>query len=189
MSELFKKALDIAYERHKNQIRKGKNKGMYIFHPLEVASIASYLTSDENVLCAALLHDTVEDTGYTIDEIKKEFNDDVAFIVSMETEDKMPNLPSKDTWKLRKSILIENLKRCDDVRVHILVLSDKLANLRSLYTEYKDTGDEVFNIFNEKRKSEHKWNYESLLEIVSKYLKNTSQYEEAIELKNKIFGE
>ena len=69
--ELFEKALCFAAEKHSGQRRK-RASPLYIFHPMEAALIVSTMTSDQNVLAAAVLHDTIEDAGVTAEEIEKE---------------------------------------------------------------------------------------------------------------------
>lgn len=189
MKDLLKKALDVAYEQHKDQYRKGINKARYIYHPLEVATIVSQLTYDENVIIAALLHDTVEDTNYTLKDISEEFGDDVMHLVDLETEDIDKSVPRIATWKDRKSHFVERLRNEQDKRAYLIVLADKLANLRSLYREYQLLGEDAFNQFNMKDKSEHRWYYKSVLDIIEPYYKDTLQYKEATSLFNAIFGE
>lgn len=189
MKDLLKKALDVAYEQHKDQYRKGINKARYIYHPLEVATIVSQLTYDENIIIAALLHDTVEDTDYSLEEIRKEFGDDVMHLVDIETEDIDKSVSRVLTWKDRKSQFVERLRNDKDERAYLIVLADKLANLRSLYREYILLGEDAFNQFNMKDKSEHKWYYTSVLSIIEPYFKDTLQFKEAMSLINTIFGE
>jgi GTP pyrophosphokinase len=78
-TKLIMKAYDYAEGFHKGQLRKSNEP--YIIHPLEVAYIVSTLELDDNAICAALLHDVVEDTPATFDDIKKEFNEEVATLV------------------------------------------------------------------------------------------------------------
>ena len=189
MEDLLKKAIDIAYLKHYGQYRKGDNKARAIFHPIEVASITSCMTSDDNVIIAAFLHDTIEDTDYTIDELKNDFNEDILELVLLETEDKMINAPKDMSWKLRKSEFIDRLGKSKNERAYIIVLADKLANLRSLYREYSVLGDKAFNMFNMKDKNEQRWYYESVLEILKPSLSDSPFFKEAIELINKIFGD
>ncbi|MDD5983047.1 MAG: HD domain-containing protein, partial [Solobacterium sp.] len=68
----LERAFVFACHAHEGMIRKGFNQN-YIFHPVEVLSLASILTDDEDVLCAALLHDTVEDTNTALEDIEKQF--------------------------------------------------------------------------------------------------------------------
>ena len=74
---MIDRAIQFAAHVHKGMYRKG-NKQPYIFHPLEVLSLVSMMTDDDDILCAAVLHDTVEDTPATIEDIRTEFGERVA---------------------------------------------------------------------------------------------------------------
>ena len=87
---LFEEAVMFAVQAHSGMRRK-KEEIPYILHPLEVATITSSMTTDERVLAAAVLHDTVEDTPVTIEEITEKFGKRVAELVSSETENKRKN--------------------------------------------------------------------------------------------------
>ena len=99
---VFDDALMFAAERHHGMVRK-KNAGVpYLLHPMETAVIVGTMTNDHEVLAAALLHDVVEDTNTTIEEVRERFGDRVAELVSSETENKREDLPPGDTWRIRK---------------------------------------------------------------------------------------
>ena len=102
----FDRAIQFATAAHAGMTRKA-NDTPYIVHPLEVAAIAASLTNDEDVLCAAVLHDTVEDTGVELIDLAFLFGDRVAYLVDTETEDKLPGLPKKETWQRRKELSLE----------------------------------------------------------------------------------
>ena len=80
-------AIKFATDAHAGQKRKMTNTP-YILHPLEAAAIVASITTDEDVICAAVLHDTVEDTDVKAETIRSEFGDRVAELVSAETENK-----------------------------------------------------------------------------------------------------
>ena len=84
---MIDQAIRFAALAHKGMVRKGNNQP-YIFHPLEVLNLVSLMTLDDDVLCAAVLHDTVEDTDATIEDIQREFGEHVAALVAYESEDK-----------------------------------------------------------------------------------------------------
>ena len=101
---MIDRAAKFAEQAHKGAHRKG-TRIPYIVHPLETALIASMLTNDEEILAAALLHDTIEDCeGVDANVLKEMFSARVAGIVSQESEDK------SKTWMERKSATIERLK-------------------------------------------------------------------------------
>lgn len=99
--DIFDKAIVFAAKAHSGSFRKGTTTP-YIVHPMEASAIVATMTNDKIILAAAVLHDVVEDTNYTINDIVKEFGKDVARLVSAESEDKRDNLPSEATWKIRK---------------------------------------------------------------------------------------
>ena len=120
---LVKDAYELAEEAHRPQKRKS---GLpYILHPLAVAMIVvrEMRQRDPSIVCAALLHDVVEDTDHTIEEISARFGPDVAFLVDAVTK--------------RNKHQVDNFQHIlgsvqDDIRVLILKLSDRLHNMRTL---------------------------------------------------------
>jgi myo-inositol-1(or 4)-monophosphatase len=153
---MVEKAAAFAARSHEGTYRKG-TKIPYIVHPLETAVIVSVMVEDEELICAALLHDVVEDAGVTEAELLAEFGCRVARLVMEETEDKTK------CWKERKNATLLHLKDASrDCK--ILVLADKLSNLRSTARDYYLMGDEVWQRFNEKNKSEHAWYYKGIAE-------------------------
>ena len=101
---MFEKAVIYATNAHNGQTRKGTNLP-FIIHPMEVAAIVAAMTLDQDMLCAAVLHDVVEDCdGISIDDIRREFGDIVASYVYQESEDK------SKTWVERKGHTIDFLK-------------------------------------------------------------------------------
>jgi myo-inositol-1(or 4)-monophosphatase len=170
MSNVFEKAVAFAIKAHEGQKR--KDGSVYILHPLEVAAIAGTMTSDLDILSAAVLHDTVEDTDTTAEDILSNFGERIASLVASETEDKRPDMPSDQSWKIRKVESLEELKNSNDIGVKILWVSDKLSNMRSLYRDFENIGLSVFERFNETDPSEQRWYHGSVLE----YTKELSQY-------------
>ena len=104
---IFDEAIKLAVSAHSGQTRK-TDSTPYILHPMEAAAIAGSITDDLDVLAAAVLHDAVEDTGVSVDEIASKFGNRVAELVDAETEDKRDGRPPEETWKARKE---ESLKR------------------------------------------------------------------------------
>ena len=120
-------AAQFAAEKHADQKRKGVSGEPYINHLIEVAGLIarSIEPVDENLIMAALLHDTIEDTGTTAAELEAKFGHDVASLVLEVTDDK--SLP-KET---RKRLQIETAPK-KSVRAQMLKLADKISNLRSI---------------------------------------------------------
>ncbi|MBQ9488048.1 MAG: bifunctional (p)ppGpp synthetase/guanosine-3',5'-bis(diphosphate) 3'-pyrophosphohydrolase [Selenomonadaceae bacterium] len=119
----------VAEEGHRGQTRISGEE--YIHHPLSVAEILTELQMDEAVICAALLHDVVEDTLFTLDEIRDMFGDEVALLIDGVTKLGMIKFKSKEERQLetyRKMILAT----AQDIRVIIIKLADRLHNMRTL---------------------------------------------------------
>ena len=74
----------------------------YFYHPTSVAQILIEYKMDADTIMAALLHDTVEDTETTLEDIEREFGKTVASYIAAESEDKRPGIPASDTWEIRK---------------------------------------------------------------------------------------
>jgi guanosine-3',5'-bis(diphosphate) 3'-pyrophosphohydrolase len=125
--KLVLKAAAFAADRHRLQKRKDAEASPYINHPLAVAAILADEggVTDETVLCAALLHDTVEDTETSIDEIVEHFGPDIAAVVAEVTDDK--NLPKED----RKRLQVEKAHAKSDA-AKLVKIADKIANLRDM---------------------------------------------------------
>lgn len=155
---LFDEAIFFATERHSGQYRK-INHEPYILHPMEVAAIVSTMTTDQEVLCAAVLHDTVEDTDTTEEEIRQHFGSRVAFLVMSETEQKRTDLPADQTWRIRKEETLTMLQQTRDLSVKILWLGDKLSNIRSFMREYAKVGHDVWQSCNQKDPAMQAWYY------------------------------
>ncbi len=176
---MVEKAATFAARSHEGAYRKG-TKIPYIVHPLETAVIVSVMASDEELICAALLHDVVEDAGVTEEELREQFGQRVAELVMEETEDKTKS------WKERKSSTISHLEHAS-MDCKILVLADKLSNLRSTARDYFLMGDEIWERFNEKNKSEHAWYYKGIEKRLSG-LEEYPAYQEYKQLCKMVFG-
>lgn len=184
MGELLDRAICFAVEKHRGVLRKGRNVP-YIIHPLETLAIASSLTGEEEVLCAAVLHDVMEDAGVTKEELERLFGERVAGIVAEESEDKRRDQPSKDTWKLRKKEALAHLAASDsDCR--IVALSDKLSNLRGTYVEYSRVGEGFWERFNCTDPEEHAWYYRSVAEL-TRELEGSLAWQEYADLLERVF--
>ena len=180
METLFDKACEYAIKNHAGQKR--KDGSIYILHPFEVTSIVSTMTNDVEVLSASILHDVVEECNVSIDEIIKLFGDRVGKLVSLETEMKYPDLSKEASWELRKKDAINRLRETDELGFKIIYLSDKLANIRSLYRDYQKVGYEAFNKFNVNKIDKQAWYYYSVLNSVSEL----SEYDAYKEYKEKL---
>lgn len=126
---LIKKALITAHEAHKGQIRDTGE--AYIIHPVEVARILISFKADSATICAALLHDVVEDTPLKLNEIGKEFGEEVASLVDGVTKISAINFQSKEDYTAEniRKVLLATTK---DIRVILIKLADRLHNMRTL---------------------------------------------------------
>lgn len=180
------KAIEFAARAHDGMKRK-KDKTPYILHPLEAAVIVGSMTDNSDVISAAVLHDVVEDTSITIEEIEEIFGSRVRKLVESETEDKRADLPPEDTWRIRKEESLEELESCGDTDVMMLWLGDKLSNMRSFYRIWKTEGEGMWQAFNQKDPSQQKWYYCRIAELTSA-LKEFSAWQEYNELVKIVFG-
>lgn len=128
---LLRKAYALARTAHEGQFRKGGDP--YIMHPVAVATIiAEDFIMDANSVAAGFLHDVVEDTDTTIDDIRREFGDDVAFLVQVVTKPKSHAPGQADLAKQENNFrqLLDSMRR--DIRAVLIKLADRLHNMRSL---------------------------------------------------------
>ncbi len=184
-SSLLDKAIIFATNAHKNVERKGKN-FPYIVHPLEAVSIVATITSDQELLAAAVLHDVVEDTDFTEEDIEKEFGKRVARLVATESDIVMNNVSKEESWKTRKTEMLDRLKKAD-LDSKTVAMGDKLSNMRAISRDYKAMGDDLWQIFHIKDPKEHGWYYRGLANSLSE-LSDTSAYKEFVSLIEEVFG-
>lgn len=185
--ELFDEALIFACEKHSGQRRKLSD-APYFLHPMEVATIVSTMSENQELLAAALLHDTVEDTDTTLEEIRARFGKRVSLLVMTETEEKREDRPPQETWKLRKEETLSILEHTKDLDVKKLWLGDKLSNVRSFYRSYKKQGASFWNNFNQKDPAQQEWYYRTIIKCLSD-LKEYEAYNEFVFLVDLLFQE
>lgn len=172
---MINQALKTAGLAHNEQFRKG-SKIPYILHPMEAGVIAASLSLrdnrvDEEVVAAAILHDVIEDTNLNYQDLSKKFNKRVLDLVKLQSENK------SNSWQERKEATIGFLKTNKDLSLEIVILADKLSNLRAIYRDYQVLGEELWQRFNVKEKNRHKWYYSSIAEEI-KQLRDTREYQE-----------
>ena len=184
--ELVSEAIAFAVKAHDGMRRK-KSEAPYILHPMEAAVIVGTMTDDQNLIAAAALHDVVEDAGITIQEIEEKFGKRVRDLVQSETEDKREDLPPEVTWRIRKEESLAVLKNTDDIAVLMVWLGDKLANMRSIYREWKEKGDAMWQRFHQKDPRQQAWYYHSIAQLTDR-LSDTSAWLEYKTLTELVFG-
>lgn len=183
---MINEAIEFASRAHKGAVRKGITQP-YIFHPIEVLSLVSLMTDDEEILTAAILHDTVEDTPTTIEDIREKFGDRVAKLVSSESEDKRGQVNKAGTWVQRKQETIDTLKRVDDIGSKMIALGDKVSNLRSFHLLIEKDGDKAWDLFNMKDPLKHYWYYSEIAKVLDE-LKDNVVYKEYLFLIDVVFS-
>ncbi|MBR4593915.1 MAG: HD domain-containing protein [Bacteroidaceae bacterium] len=179
------RAILFAVKAHAGTERRGKG-FPYIVHPMEAVSIAATITSDQEILAAAALHDTVEDTDVTIEQIRAEFGDRVASLVSAETDAVMEGKTENESWHDRKQAAIDRLSKVSrDAK--IVAMGDKLSNMRAIARDYAVQGDALWNLFHVNDPKDHEWHYRGLADSL-RDLDDTFAFREFEDLINKVFG-
>lgn len=181
---VLEQAIRFAVDAHAGQLR--KDGSAFILHPLEDATIVGTLTNDPEILAAAVLHDTVEDTDTTREDLLRAFGPRVCALVMGETENKRPALSPKETWRVRKEESLRELENAEDPAIGMLLLGDKLANLRALDRAHAECGTAVFQRFNNTDPLAHKWYYGTILDLLSGFA-DTPAYQEYCAVFHKIF--
>jgi len=184
-TSLLDRAIMFAVRAHSGTERRGKG-FPYIVHPMEAVSIAATITPDQEILAAAALHDTVEDTDVTVDQIRSEFGERIASLVAAETDAVMEGKSENETWHERKQAAIDRLARVSrDAK--IVAMGDKLSNMRAIARDYAMQGDALWNLFHVNDPKEHEWHYRGLADAL-RDLKDTFAFQEFETLINQVFG-
>jgi len=136
------RALCFAIMAHKGQVRKCEPNKPKVLHPCAVAGIVRKYTNDPNIIAAAYLHDVVEDTKYTIEDIEKYFGVSVAKYVNIATE------PDKTlSWEERKRYMIDRVKTLS-YEEKLIIIADKINNIEDLERTLEEKGNIDFSKFN-----------------------------------------
>lgn len=182
----FKTAVLLAAKAHVGDVRKGTDIP-YFIHPMEAALIALDMTEDSDIICGAVLHDVVEDTEYTVEDIKLQLNERIAELVGGETENKRPDKRKEDTWKIRKEEFLNHLQQASKDS-KIITMSDKLSNMRALHRDFQAIGDELWQRFNQKDTKLQEWYYREIAERTKSELKDTQSWKEYVQLCDLVFS-
>ncbi len=184
-TSLFDRAVNFAVKAHSGTERRGKG-FPYIIHLMEAVEIVATITPDQELLSAAMLHDTVEDTPVTVADLRKEFGDRIASIVEAESDVHNEGESEHESWHRRKQEAIDRLTAAP-MEAKIVALGDKLSNMRAIARDYAQIGDGLWKMFHVTEKSEHEWHYRGLAHAL-KDLEVTQAYRELVYLIEEVFG-
>jgi len=181
---LLDRAIVFAVRAHAGTERRGKG-FPYIVHPMEAMEIVATMTSDQELLAAAALHDTVEDTSVTVDDLRAEFGDRIAALVEAESDKFTEGVSEEDSWHSRKQAAIDRLAAAP-YEAKMVALGDKLSNMRAIARDYALKGDALWNIFHAKDPKEHEWHYRGLADSLRE-LEDPFAFQEFEQLINQVF--
>ncbi|MBQ6911758.1 MAG: bifunctional (p)ppGpp synthetase/guanosine-3',5'-bis(diphosphate) 3'-pyrophosphohydrolase [Bacteroidales bacterium] len=182
---LLDRAIIFAVKAHAGTERRGKG-FPYIVHPMEAVEIVATITPDQELLAAAALHDVVEDTDVSADELRREFGDRIAALVVAESDVFEDGVSEEDSWHARKKAAIDRLARAP-YEAKIVAMGDKLSNMRAIARDYAVKGDSLWSIFHAKDPKDHEWHYRGLADSLSD-LKDTFAYKEFVSLIDQVFS-
>jgi myo-inositol-1(or 4)-monophosphatase len=184
-TQLLDRAIVFAVKAHAGTERRGKG-FPYIVHPMEAMEIVATMTPDQELLAAAALHDTVEDTDVTIEQIRAEFGDRIASLVAAESDDVVEGVSEEDSWHGRKQAAIDRLARAPH-DAKMVALGDKLSNMRAIARDYAKQGDKLWSLFHTTDPKEHEWHYRGLANSLRE-LSDTFAFKEFELLINQVFS-
>ena len=184
-TELLDRAIVFAVHAHAGTERRGKG-FPYIVHPMEAVEIVATMTRDQELLAAAALHDTVEDTDVTVEQLRADFGERIASLVASESDEMPEGVSEEDSWHDRKQAAINRLAAASH-DAKIVALGDKLSNMRAIARDYKVKGDALWSIFHVKDKASHEWHYRGLASSLSE-LSDTFAYRELVRLIDEVFA-
>jgi len=184
-TELLDRAIVFAVRAHAGTERRGKG-FPYIVHPMEAMEIVATMTPDQELLAAAVLHDTVEDTDVTIEQIRREFGERVAALVAADTDIPVEGMKREDSWHARKQAAIDRLAHAS-LDAKMVALGDKLSNMRAIARDYAVQGDRLWQLFRTADPKEHAWHYRGLADALRE-LQATPPFKEFEQLIKQVFG-
>ncbi|GIV21571.1 MAG: phosphohydrolase [Armatimonadota bacterium] len=160
---MLQDAIEFVVERHRGQVRKGTNIP-YVLHPLNVGYLLLQHGCSEEVATAGFLHDTLEDTDTTVEELRMRFGDRVAWLVKQVTE-----TDRSQPWQIRKQHTIEHLQHVEDRDVLLVACADKLDNLQAMREGMRVYGVEWWERFKAPMHAQ-RWYYTTLAQIFQQRL-------------------
>ena len=183
-TELLDRAIFFAVHAHAGTERRGKGYP-YIVHPMEAVEIVATMTADQELLAAAALHDAVEDTEVTVEQIRAEFGERIASLVADESDVMPEGMTEEASWHQRKQAAIDRLSSASH-DAKIVALGDKLSNMRAIARDYAEIGDALWSRFHAKDPKDHEWHYRGLADALRE-LSDTLAYQEFERLINQVF--
>ena len=175
---LIHKAIEFVAVAHREQLRKSSDLP-YIVHLFEVAQILTANGASDDVICAGILHDTLEDTKTTKSDLIDNFGQKITNLVCANSENKSLS------WEERKQQTIDYIKNEATIDELLVICADKLSNIRSCFSDYEKLGDKLWDRFN-RGYDKQKWYYLSLSSALSR-LEKYAMYKEFNELCNILF--
>lgn len=184
-TSLLDRAIIFAVNAHSGTERRGKG-FPYIVHPMEAMEIVATMTPDQEILAAAVLHDTVEDTDVTLERLREEFGERIATLVAWESDTFEEGVSEEDSWHSRKREAISRLASAPH-DAKIVAMGDKLSNMRAIARDYAVMGDKLWDLFHTKDRKDHEWHYRGLADSLRE-LKDTCAFREFEQLIDQVFG-
>ena len=183
-TNLLDRAVIFAVKAHSGTERRGKG-FPYIVHLMEAVEIVATITPDQELLAAAMLHDTVEDTDVTVADLRREFGNRIAMIVEAESDVHREGESDEESWHRRKQEAIDRLAAAP-IEAKIVAIGDKLSNMRAIARDYDLKGDALWKLFHVTEKEEHEWHYRGLANAL-RDLHDTLAYKEFESLIDVVF--
>ena len=181
-TSLFDKAAIFAIRAHGNTERREKGTP-YVIHCMEAASVVQTMTRDQELLAAAVLHDVVEDTDVTEEQLRLEFGDRITDLVMFDSEE--PGMTDRP-WTERKIAAMKKLSEAP-LDAKMVAMGDKLSNIRAIAMDYEAMGDRLWSRFHVTEKKLHEWHYRELAKALS-VLDKEPAYKEFTALVDRVFG-
>ena len=178
--DMVEKAIIFAAKAHDHQKRKGTDIP-YITHPIAVGMLLQKEKCSEEVIVAGILHDTIEDTETTFEDLTEVFGLRVANLVQAASE-KDKSLP----WEVRKQQTIDGVKDATLEELQVIV-ADKYHNLKSIQSDLELLGDLIWQRFNRGKRDQH-WYYASIVKALSPRKKEFNVIGELEEVVKEVFG-
>ena len=165
--DIVEQAKLFAIKAHFNQVRKSEKDKPMIIHPIDVGNILKQYNFDDNVISAGILHDVIEDTKYTKEDILNLFGEDILSLVLGDTE-----IDKSLSWEERKKYTIDTVKNLD-LRHKAICCADKISNLEDMMILFEKNGKYDFSSF-KRGFEEQKWYFTHLYEslIYNEEIKN-----------------